>query len=116
VGDFGGENGYMRRILEETKLMAGNYPSVADIAGPLDVSRVFVSFGVPERASKSRGWPGLAGWMKAQIWMKTRNQGRSWAEYRRPDEKMSCRRPRRGHGWRCSNMLGEKIIVGQLTK
>jgi hypothetical protein len=49
--------------------MAGNYPSVADTAGPLDVSRVFVSSGVPERASESRGWPGLAGWMKAQFRM-----------------------------------------------
>jgi hypothetical protein len=39
----------------ETKLMAGNYPSVADTAGPLDVSRNFVSSGVPERASESRG-------------------------------------------------------------
>jgi hypothetical protein len=28
---------------------------VADVVGPLDVSRVFVLSGVPERASKSRG-------------------------------------------------------------
>jgi hypothetical protein len=35
--------------------MAGNYPSVADTVGPLDVPRVFVSSGVPERVSKSRG-------------------------------------------------------------
>jgi hypothetical protein len=53
--------------------MAGNYPSVADTVGPLDVLRVFVSSGVPERASESRGWPGLAEWMKAQIQTKTRN-------------------------------------------
>jgi hypothetical protein len=67
--------------------MAGNYPSVADTAGPLDVSHVFVSSGVPERASESRGWPELAGWMKAQIRVKTRNRGRDWTEYRCPDEK-----------------------------
>jgi hypothetical protein len=41
-----------------------------------DVSRVFVSSGVPERAPKGRGWPGLAGWMKAQIRAKSRNRGR----------------------------------------
>jgi hypothetical protein len=82
--------------------MAGNYPSVTDTAGPLDVSRIFVSSRVPERASESRGWPGLAGWMKAQIRTKTRNRGRGWAEYRHPDLKMACRGPRRGHGWRCS--------------
>jgi hypothetical protein len=39
----------------------------ADTTGPLDVSRVFVSSGVPERASESWGWPGLSGWIKAQI-------------------------------------------------
>jgi hypothetical protein len=43
------------------KLMEGNTLSVADTAGPLDVSRVFVSSGVSERASESRGWSGLAG-------------------------------------------------------
>jgi hypothetical protein len=59
----------------KTELMAGNYPSVANTAGPLDVSRIFVSSGVPERASESRGCPGLAGW-KAQIRTKTRNRGR----------------------------------------
>jgi hypothetical protein len=73
--------------------MAENYPSVADTAGPLDVSRIFVSSGVPERASESRGWPGLAGWMKAQIWTKTRNPEHGWAEYCYPDEKNDLSRP-----------------------
>jgi hypothetical protein len=55
---------------------------LADKSGPpgarelsLDVSRAFVSSGHPERAPRSRGWPGLAGWMKAQIRAKTRNRG-----------------------------------------
>jgi hypothetical protein len=61
-----GKMGICGTFWRETKLMAGNYPSVADTVGPLDVSHVFVSSGVPERASESRGWPGLAGWMKAQ--------------------------------------------------
>jgi hypothetical protein len=43
----------------------GTTLSVADTVGPLDVSRVFVLPGVPKRASESRGWPGLSGWMKA---------------------------------------------------
>jgi hypothetical protein len=63
-------------VWREMKLMAGNYPSLPDTACPLDVSRVFVSYGVPERALKSQGWPGLAGWMKDQIRAKTRKQGR----------------------------------------
>jgi hypothetical protein len=68
VGDFGGENGYMPRILEGNGINGGGTTlSLADTAGPLAVSRVLVSSGVPERASESRGWPGLAGWMKAQI-------------------------------------------------
>jgi hypothetical protein len=37
--------------------MEGTSLSVADTAGPLDVSRVFVSSGLPERASI--GWDGL---------------------------------------------------------
>jgi hypothetical protein len=41
----------------------------------LAVSRVFVSSGVPERAPGGRGWPGLAGWINAQIRTKTRNRG-----------------------------------------
>jgi hypothetical protein len=53
---------------------------MANTVGPLDVSRVFVSSGAPERASESRGWPGLSGWMKAQIRTKTRNRRHSWAE------------------------------------
>jgi hypothetical protein len=51
------------------------------------VSRTFVSSGVPERALGGRGWPGLAGWMKAQIQVKTRNRGRDWAIFRRPNKK-----------------------------
>jgi hypothetical protein len=58
----------------------GTILSVADTGGPLDVSCVFVSSGVPERASESRGWPGLSERMKAQIRAKTRNRGRGWAE------------------------------------
>jgi hypothetical protein len=42
--------------------------------------------------------------MKAQIRAKTRNRGRGWAEYRRPDVKNGVRGPRRGDGWRCSNL------------
>jgi hypothetical protein len=53
----------------------------------LAVSRAFLSSGVPERAPEGRGWPGLAGWMKTQIRAKTRNRGRDWAVFRRPDEK-----------------------------
>ena len=68
----------------------------------LGVSRAFASSGLPERAPVGRGWPGLAGWMKAQIRVKTRNRGRDWAEFRRPDEKKGCRGPRRGDEWRCS--------------
>jgi hypothetical protein len=70
----------------------------------LGVSRAFVSSGVPERTPGGRGWPGLAGWMKAQIRVKTRNRGRDWALFRRPDEKKGCRGPRRVHGWRCSHL------------
>jgi hypothetical protein len=53
----------------------------------LAFSRAFLSSGVPERAPKGRGWPGLAGWMKAQIRAKTRIRGRDWADLRRLDEK-----------------------------
>jgi hypothetical protein len=31
----------------------------------LTFSRAFISSGVPERVPEGRGWPGLAGWMKA---------------------------------------------------
>jgi hypothetical protein len=41
---------------------------------------------------------------ESQIRAKTRNRGRGWAEYRRPDEKMTRRRLARGHGWRCSKV------------
>jgi hypothetical protein len=67
--------------------MEGTTLSVTDTAGPLDVSRVFVSSGVPDRALESRGWPRLSRWMKAQIRAKTRNPGRGWTELCRPDEK-----------------------------
>jgi hypothetical protein len=40
--------------------------------------------------------------MKAQIRAKTRNRGRDWAEYRRPDVKNGVRGPSRGGDWRCS--------------
>jgi hypothetical protein len=56
----------------------------------LAFSRAFLLSGVPERAPKGRGRPGLAGWMKAQIRAKTRIQGRDWADLRRPDEKNAC--------------------------
>jgi hypothetical protein len=41
--------------------------------------------------------------MKAQIRAKTRNRGRGWAEFRRPDVKNGRRGPSRGDGWRCSH-------------
>jgi hypothetical protein len=96
MGDFGGENGYMRRILEGNKLMMGNYPSSRQHRGPARRFAHFCFVRSPEHASESRGWPGLAGWMKAQIRAKTRNRGRDWAEYRRPDEKIGCRGPNQG--------------------
>jgi hypothetical protein len=34
--------------------MEGTTLSVTDIAGPLDISRIFVLSGVPDRASESR--------------------------------------------------------------
>jgi hypothetical protein len=47
-----------------------------------------ISFVRSPRARPGRpGWPGLAGWMKAQIRAKSRNRGRDWADFRRPDEK-----------------------------
>jgi hypothetical protein len=57
----------------------------------LAFSRAFLSSGVPEHAPEGRGWPGLAGWMKAQIQAKTRIRGRDWADLRCPDEKMGAR-------------------------
>jgi hypothetical protein len=86
-GILAGKMGICGAFWRKMKLMAGNYPSVTDTVGPLNVLRFFISSRVPERASESRGWPGLAGWMKAQIRAKTRNRGRGWAEYHRPDEK-----------------------------
>jgi hypothetical protein len=64
--------------------------------------RAFLSSGVPERAPEGRGWPGLAGSMKAQIRANTRIRGRDWADLRRPDEKNARRGPRRACEWRCS--------------
>jgi hypothetical protein len=46
--------------------------SLTDRAGPFPL----LLSGVPERAPGDRGWPGLAGWMKAQIRGETRNRGR----------------------------------------
>jgi hypothetical protein len=40
----------------------------------------FLSSGVPERTPGGLGWPGLSGWMKAQIRGKMRNRGRGKAE------------------------------------
>jgi hypothetical protein len=62
-------------------------------SGPVSA---FLSSGVPERAPGDRGWPGLTGWIKAQIPGKTRNRGRDWAEYRHPDVKNDRRGPSRG--------------------
>ena len=85
-GDWGisaGENGDMQANWREWgyasklegKSTGFGFP-VADYAGPHDVSRQNLSSGVPERAPGGRGWRGLAGWMKGQIWTKTRNRGR----------------------------------------
>jgi hypothetical protein len=60
--------------------MEGTTLSVADTTGPLDVSRVFVSSKVLDRASESQGWHGLSGWIKVLFQGKTRNRGRGWAE------------------------------------
>jgi hypothetical protein len=62
----------------------------------------FLSSEVPERALGDRGWPGLAGWMKAQIQGKTRNQGRDWAVFRCPDEK-------KGVGGLTGTMAGDAL-------
>jgi hypothetical protein len=57
----------------ETKLLAGNYPFVADTVGPLDVSRIFVSSGVLKRASESRGWPSSTAEYRNIAWVSTVN-------------------------------------------
>jgi hypothetical protein len=72
-------------------------------------SRAFLSSGVPERAPEGRGWPGLAGWMKAQIRAKTWIRGRDWADLHRPDEKNGCRGPRRAC---CKGILPFKLFFG----
>jgi hypothetical protein len=59
VGDFGGENGYMRRILEGNKINGGELPFFSPTPRACSMFRAFfVSSGVPERASESWGWPG----------------------------------------------------------
>jgi hypothetical protein len=78
----------------------------------LAVSHAFLSSGVPERAPGGRGWPGLAGWMKAQIWAKTRIRGRDWADLRRLDEKNGCQGPRRAREWRCSYPSMRLLVNG----
>ena len=84
MGENGGSSSEIRRgkwfyaahFGGKTKLMEGTTCSVSDNAGPLDVSRAFVSSGVPNRASGTRGWHGLSGRMKGLIRTKTRNRGR----------------------------------------
>jgi hypothetical protein len=56
----------------------------------LAVSRAFLSSRVPERAPEGRGWPELAGWMKAQIRTKKRIRWHDWTVFHRPDEKKGC--------------------------
>jgi hypothetical protein len=82
----------------ETKLIAGNYPSCRRHHGPARRFAHFCFIRSPRARLEKPGWPGLAGWMKAQIQAKTKNRGRGWAEYHRPDEKKSCRGPTRGDG------------------
>jgi hypothetical protein len=60
-GISAGKMGICGAFWRETKLMTGTTLSLADTAGPLAVSRVFISSEVPERASESRRWSGLAG-------------------------------------------------------
>jgi hypothetical protein len=67
--------------------MEGTTGCVTENMGPLDVSRIFVSSGVPGRALGTRGWPGLFGRMKGLIRMKSRSRGRGWAIFVHPDEK-----------------------------
>jgi hypothetical protein len=67
---------YAAHFAGKTKQMKGTTLSVADTAGPLDISRVFVLSRVPDRASASRGCLGLSGWIKGRFPGKTRNRGR----------------------------------------
>jgi hypothetical protein len=53
--------------------MEGTTSCVTDNAGPLDFSRDFVSSGVPDRASGTRGWHVLFERMKGLIREKTRS-------------------------------------------
>jgi hypothetical protein len=54
-----GEWGYAAQFGGKMKQMEGTSLSVADTTGLLDVSRAFVSSGLPEHDSANRGWPGL---------------------------------------------------------
>jgi hypothetical protein len=49
--------------------------------------------------------------MKAQIRAKTTIRGRDWADLRRPDEKNTCRGPRRACEWRCSKLQHQGVEV-----
>jgi hypothetical protein len=75
-----GEWGYVTQFGGKPKQMEGTILSVAYTAGLFDVSRAFVSSGLPERASIDRGWHGLSGWIKGLSRGKTRNRGGGWTE------------------------------------
>jgi hypothetical protein len=88
-----------RRRCAEDETMTTTALSLADKSGAtrragnfLAVSRVFLSSGVPESAPEGRGWPGLVGWMKAQIQTKTTIQGHDWTDLCRSDEKKTSAR------------------------
>jgi hypothetical protein len=57
MGDFGGENGYIRRILEGNELMAGNYPFSRRHRGP---ARRFARFRFVRSPRARLGKPGMA--------------------------------------------------------
>jgi hypothetical protein len=114
VGDFGGENGYMRRILEgnETnggnypfcgilegnETNGGNYPSCRRYRGPAQCFARFCFVWSHRARLKKSGMAWARRMDESPNPAKTRNRGRGWAEYRRPDEKMSCRGPTQGYG------------------
>jgi hypothetical protein len=54
--------------------------------------------------------------MKAKIRGKTRNRGRDWAEYRRPDVKNVHRGPSKGDDWRCSKASEPWAILFAVTE
>jgi hypothetical protein len=75
--------------------------SLANRAGP------FPLFSYPESPSAPRGTGvglGSPDGFRPKSGGKTRNRGRDWAEYCRPDVKNGRRGPSRGDGWRCSNV------------